>query len=242
MSNQGYSRLRRNVKKSNYKTIILSIVGILALLILLLRGFPLILDLIGSSSEFFNKNETDRQNQNEELEVLIPPSLIDIPNATSSAYMRVGGISEYEGTIEIYLNEKLSDEIEATRDEEFKSKLLKLTEGSNTITTKIKTGNSESNTSDPYYVNYVSKEPTLEISFPGNDAHFVKADKRITIQGKTEESNILTINGGRGIVGSDGSFSHLIELTEGTNQIIVVAASIAGSKTEKSITVSYSRE
>ncbi len=236
------SRLGRNIKKNNKRTVILSLLAFFLFCILLLRGFPYILEGIGNISQFLNRNDSKSISQQKNEEILLPPTLIDIPQATSSAYIKVSGKSEQTGTIEIYLNTKLEDEIESEAGKKFTSSLFKLKDGPNEIRTKIKNESSESSFSESYNVSFLSKEPILEVSFPQDSSKFLKADKRITIQGKTDENSTVFINDTKAIVDSDGSFSHLIELNEGDNQITIRSRNQAGKELEKKITVNYSRE
>ena len=134
------SRLGRNIKKNNKRTVILSLLAFFLFCILLLRGFPYILEGIGNISQFLNRNDSKSISQQKNEEILLPPTLIDIPQATSSAYIKVSGESEQTGTIEIYLNTKLEDEIESEAGKKFTSSLFKLKDGPNEIRTKIKNG------------------------------------------------------------------------------------------------------
>lgn len=236
------SRLGRNIKKNNKRTVILSLLSFFLFCILLLKGFPYILEGIGTASQFLNRNDNKNISHQKNEEILLPPTLTDIPQATSSAYIKISGESEQAGTVEIYLNMELKDEIENEAGQKFTSNLIKLKDGSNEFRTKIKNDDGESSFSESYSVSFLSKEPLLEVSFPQDGSKFLKADKRITIQGKTDENSTIFINDTKAIVDFDGSFSHLIELNEGDNTIAIKARNQAGKEVEKKITVNYSRE
>ena len=59
------------------------------------------------------------------------------------------------------------------------------------------------------------------------------------IKGKTEKEAVVTVNERQVIVGLEGNFEADYFLTEGDNEIIVVAKDKAGNKTEKTIKVKY---
>lgn len=236
------SRLKRNITKSNKNTAIISLAGIFLFIIAGFFLFPYIIEGIGNISQLMSTGENTQKTHTTSDLVLNPPILIDMPSATASARVIVKGKSDQNGTVQIYVNKNLQDEIEIDEKKEFESKILKLKDGTNQIATKLKTIDGESEFSEDYSIAYISKEPTVDVSYPQEGAHLTKADKRITIQGKTEAENNIKINGARAIVENDGSFSHLIELNEGENEIAILASNEAGKSTEKRIKVVYSRE
>ncbi|MEF3245502.1 MAG: hypothetical protein K6343_05965, partial [Caldisericaceae bacterium] len=67
---------------------------------------------------------------------------------------------------------------------------------------------------------YNPAPPTLSVSFA--DGITVK-DASFTFTGKTEGGNAVTVNGKPVIVGSDGSFTGNLYLSEGTNTITIIA-------------------
>src|SRR3989344_1384544 len=160
------SRLKRNIKKNNKKTILISLAGLLLFFIGGILGFPYIIEGIGNVAGIMNNDNPSKSTEAKNDELLIPPVLTDTPNATTSARIKVSGNAEKSETIEIYVNDQLEDEIESEKGDNFESSLLKLRDGSNQIRTKIRTVDSESDFSEIYEVTLISKDPTLDISFP----------------------------------------------------------------------------
>ncbi len=242
MTKNSSSRLRRNISKSNKNTTILSLAGLILFLAAGFFLFPYIIEGIGNFSSFINKGDTKTSDKSQNKQILAPPTLLEVPSATSSARIKVKGVSSLKGTVEIYVNKDLQDEIRVEENEEFETGILRLKEGTNDITTKLSTIDGDSKLSESYTISFLGKDPTLEITFPQDGAKLVKADKRIEIQGKTEKDNSVTINGTKAVVANNGSFSHLVELNEGDNELLIIARNEAGKNTEKKIKVTYSRE
>lgn len=242
MSKSNSSRLRRNVTKNNKKTTILSLMGLVSFLVAGFFLFPYVIEGIGNLAGLMSKSESTVSTEVKDDKVILPPLLLDVPDATSSARIILRGKSNNKGTVEIYVNGSLRDEIQVDKNEEFKTDLLRLRDGKNEITTKLTSVDGDSKLSDAYSISSASKDPTLDVSFPQNEARLVKADKRIEIQGKTEPENKVTVNGARAIVGTDGSFSYFFELNEGDNELTIVAINPAEKTVEKKLKVNYSRE
>lgn len=81
--------------------------------------------------------------------------------------------------------------------------------------------------------------PTLVISSPSDDIHTNVST--VTVSGTTNDETsspvTITINGTAVTVGSDGTFSKTVTLTEGTNTITIVATDSAGKTTTVTRTV-----
>ena len=118
------SRLRRNTKKNNKKTVMISLAGLIIFFIGSILGFPYIIEGIGNIAGIMNRENPSSGTEIKNDELLIPPLLINVPDATSSARIKVSGQSEQNGTVEIYVNDKLADEIENQRGETFESSFL----------------------------------------------------------------------------------------------------------------------
>lgn len=242
MSKSNSSRLRRNVTKNNKKTTIFSLVGLFAFLAAGFFLFPYVIEGIGNLAGLMSNNNPTVSTEIKGDKIITPPALIDVPDATSSARIILKGKSSSKGTVQIYVNGILRGEIQVDKNEEFETDLLRLKDGKNEITTKLSSVDGDSKLSSVYNISSASKDPTLDISFPQNEARLVKADKRIEVQGKTEPDNTVTINGARAIVGNDGSFSYFFELNEGDNELTIIATSQAQKTVEKKLKVNYSRE
>ena len=178
--------------------------------------------------------------QQEETKFLSSPILRNIPEATQNQYITFQGTApDTNGTIEIYLNNEVADEIEIKKNPDFEIKDLLVKAGENTIKARFVQDKNTSPFSSEKIVSYIKDEPKLEVSFPNDNATFVKADKSITITGKTDVDNTITINGFRAIVDSNGEFAYQYQLNDGENTLDIEATNLAGTSVKKSLKVTY---
>lgn len=174
-------------------------------------------------------------------ELLQPPTLFGIAEATQSAEISFSGLApSSEGIIEIYLNDRLEDEIDLSS-ESFEVR-IDIKRGINTIKARYLNGNTKSPFTEEQIINYITEKPKLEVNSPSDNQTFTKADKNIYVTGLTDPENDVTINSFRAIVDSDGSFRYLLQLNDGDNQIIVEALNPAGISTQTSLKVIYQPE
>ena len=119
-----------------------------------------------------------------------------------------------------------------------------LADGSHTITVNVKDndGNSAAQKTSTFKVDTVP--PTLNISAPSNG--LITNQSTLTIQGTTNDTTsspvtiTITLNGtaqGTVSVGTNGSFSKAVTLTEGSNTIVVTAKDAAGKTSNVTRTV-----
>ena len=108
-----------------------------------------------------------------------------------------------------------------------------LKDGSHTIsvTATDNDGNTSAAKTSTFTVDTVP--PTLSITAPAEG--LVTNKKTVTVTGKTDDATskpvIVTVNGSAATVGTDGSFSMDVTLTEGANKITIIATDKAGKTT-----------
>lgn len=238
--NRERSRLRRNLEKQTRKQIIISLLGIGVVLFLLLRFGP---SLIGGIGDIIFKvkgggNEVNKISSRDYIE---PPSLDPISPPNSDGKITVSGQTSYtDATIEIVVNDTSYEDIAVESDGKFKKENIALFEGDNTVKARVKKGDKASDFSNETIVKYAKSEPKIDISAPSDGQIFTKADQQITVSGKTDNpDNIVTVNGFRAIVNSDGSFSYYLKLNDGDNTISIEATNTTDKKTKKEIKVKY---
>jgi hypothetical protein len=169
-----------------------------------------------------------------------PPHFNTLPEAVNKESLEVEGTSEAGATVTIYLNDQGQDVVVGSGGDF--SHTFKLAKGDNTLHALAKdTAGNESKKTQLYNVIYDTELPTLEITQPNDGASFSGSTQRqITILGKVSEGASLTINDRITMVSSDGSFTYLTSLNEGTNSFTLKAADLAGNSAEKSLSVSFS--
>lgn len=238
MAYQRRSRLIHHVEGEKKKQIFFFIVAIGVIVFLLFRFSPAIVDGIGSL--LLNVNEDNESAEpTKTLEALTAPRLESKFTATQSARITIKGTaSRGDGTIELFVNEKLSDK-EKLNDTDFEITNIQLTEGENVIKARQVVDNKTSGFSSDLTILYVKEEVGIEELSPSDGQEFKKGDQEIEVSGKTDPNSKVTVNGFRAIVDQDGRFSYLLRLNDGENTITVKAESPLGKTDEKSIKVKY---
>lgn len=85
-----------------------------------------------------------------------------------------------------------------------------------------------------------SQPPMLVISNVPSEMTSTKDS--VSLQGKTTAGAVVTVNAAPILVGADGSFSQLIALAPGVNQITIKATSRAQQASQKTISVLYNQQ
>ncbi len=234
-----YSRLRRHEERRQRQRLMLAIGGMLALVVFLfifglkiLVGFSLLVDRIRGSSP-------ERQSQGQEL--ILPPVLDPLPEATNAAKLTISGKSDPGLTIVLYIDEEESATLPVESDGTF-SLTKKLGDGDHTVSAKAK--NEKGTTSDLSNVVTVSvkrSKPELTITEPSDGARVVGDTNVILVKGKTGVDNTVTVNDRLAVVSSDGSFRYTFFLSEGENTITITATDPAGNQESEERRVTYTR-
>lgn len=236
---QKRSRLSRFSEKQNKNQAFKFGLGIVAVITVLLIFGPTIINLFGNVIYSIRGNESDSNSKLIGKEILQPPVLIGVPEATQSSKISFNGtVNENKGIVEIYVNDDLSQEI-SIEDNKFEASSISLQKGKNLIKSRWIIDNETSPFTEEYEVNFLADKPKLEVSFPQDGATYTKADKNITVQGTTDPDNSVSVNSFRAIVESDGSFNYLLQLNDGENTLLVEAQNPAGVTTQKQIKVTY---
>lgn len=235
---QRRSRLNRTTTEKTKKQIIILVISIIIVLFLLIQLGPIALNAAGGVVSSF-QSTTKKQQINDETS-LEAPFIESIPTATDSGSIRIEGSSSYsDAEAELYVNEKSYDSAPLDEDQKFTFTNVLLKEGENTIKVRVKKGEITSFFTKEYTVTYLKGEAKLEIGTPQDNQEFSKGDQTIQVQGKTDPENIITINGFRAIVDSNGNFTYNLHLTEGDNQIKIEAQTPAGTTSSKELKVIY---
>ncbi len=168
-----------------------------------------------------------------------PPQLDPLPEATNSASLAISGQAEAGAELVLFQNGEEKEKTKVNEEGDFIFSQVELEEGENIFLARAydEAGN-ESQASLAQTVIFDKEPPALEIESPG-DGQTINDNKEIIIKGKTEKEAVVTVNERQVIVGLEGNFEADYFLTEGDNEIIVVAKDKAGNKTEKTIKVKY---
>ncbi len=235
---QERSRLSRTTKERTKKQIIFFAIAIIVLIFTATQFGPGVLDKISSFMSGFGKPPTEtRSADKNSLEV---PFINSIPEATDSAVIKISGSSSYsDAQVELFVNGSLYDTQPLTDNQKFAFENVSLSEGSNIIKARVKKGNTASDFTRDYMVTISKGNPKLEVSTPTDGQEFTRGDQTINVQGKTDPDNTVTVNNFRAIVDSAGNFSYYLKLSDGDNDVKIIAQNTAGKQTEKTIKVKY---
>ena len=234
------SRLSKKSQKKSTQTLVLSVLGIAAILFLLFRyGIPLLSDASFLFGRVTSNPKNDQKQNNKQDNYVPSPELDPLPKATKEQNIIVTGTSMSVLKVSIYLNGSKDNETEVSGDGTFEFS-VELSEGDNIIKAKAFNDKGESEFSDSVTVTYKKSGPELSIDSPSDNAD-LKVQNPIEVKGKSDPDVTVTVNDFQAVSGNDGSYSYFLTLKEGGNEIKVVATDLAGNKTEKTIRVNYSQ-
>lgn len=231
---------RRMERKGRQKLII-------AIIITLVFGYFLItwfLPMLVGGLSFINTFKPKPKDilQISDQSTLAPPVLNIQYDATNSGTLNVKGYAAPHSKVEIYLDDEVVGTTEADSDGNFTSEPITLFLGTNNIFGKtLDENNTRSLPSKTAKLIYDSEKPKLELSQPQDNQTITGGDKKVTVSGKTDptDTNILTVNGMRVILNSEGNFSQIVDLNDGENNVTVVATDYAGNSTQILRRVTY---
>lgn len=169
-----------------------------------------------------------------------PPQLKPLPEATNSATLSITGEAEPKSEVTVFLNGDEAKKTVVDSEKEFSLSKIDLTEGENYIFALAKDLAGNVSQRSVRQVVVLDKEaPELQVTKPEDGQNFPEDKQEITIEGKTESDAVVHINERQIVVDLDGNFSATYSLSEGANDIVVVAQDKAGNQTKEELTVHY---
>jgi bacillopeptidase F len=233
------SRLLRSQKRKFYQQLTLSLV-LLTLIIIFFATLGL--KLLISTSLFiarFSFNKKTTQNTTADAELLLPPEIIGVPDATNSAELAITGRAQPKKNLSVFVNGDKVKEV-LTDKAEFRT-VVTLDEGVNEIYLEVEEPEKKlTKKSASYYVTYKNEPLVLNIDTPTDGSK--TASEEISVSGTVDSDAIVKINGLPVVSSGSGAFSGAVKLKEGENKISVEASDRAGNYEKKEITVFYERE
>ncbi|RJQ38911.1 hypothetical protein C4559_00130 [Candidatus Microgenomates bacterium] len=237
------SRLSRRLEKQSKKTFLITIFAILFIIFFLVKfGFPL---LVNFSLLLMGSKNTTESSQKSSSFFVPPPVLDSITDATNSAQIKISGTSSEKQIIKLYINGEVIDKVTTQKDGTFVFEDVKLSQGENSIKVKaiIKDSSGDEKESDyskSYSVIFKNSPPPLTADSPTDGQSFSKDENNITVSGKTDSGNKVTVNDFWAIVDGEGNYSYTLHLQNGENKLKIVAIDQAGNKTEVERKINYS--
>ncbi len=232
MQRTAHRPLRR--QKTNSQIVTYVVLLIITVAFIMTVGLQLVLAASRFIAGFGQKSD---ELNHASTEVVVPPVLYDLPDATNSAKLAINGTSSGDGTVTIFVNDESVEDITVdSSNPDFKT-IVNLDQNENTIYAQFKDKKNRIKDSDTYTVEYVKEKPTLVINSPADGSHTL--DSEITVSGSTGQNDRLKINGDPVVLNADGSFSYRLTLSQGENTIAVASTDDAGNIQEASIKVTY---
>jgi len=230
------SRLAKKQEQDGKKNLILSILGIGLIAIIAFKfGIPLLINFSLFLSGLNSKYEsTALRNQF----FIAPPVLDSSPEATSSADIVITGYALKGQTINLYINDNFIDATQTGENGRFEFRNT-IKPGENTIKTIVSENGKESDFSNILTVVFRNAPPSLKIDSPF-DHQIFRDQNSVGVNGSSDPDVKVTVNGHWAITNDNGDYSYNLILQSGENKITVVAEDVAGNKTEKEVSVTYS--
>ncbi len=170
-----------------------------------------------------------------------PPRLAPLPSVTSQELISLKGFSESGADISLFLNGDKLKEVVADDGGEFNFSEIKIASGSNEL--YVTASDRAQNVSQPSgQISIVLDRvlPLLTVTSPTTNQTFSgQQNKNIKVTGVTEEEAVVKVNDRSVIVGTGGKFETLITLSDGEQEIRVIATDTAGNSTDKTIPVKF---
>jgi hypothetical protein len=231
------SRLRRVEDKRASKRILIAILGSVALLVFLLMfglkiliGFGAMLDKIRGSSP----------QQQTVSDLLLPPILDSLPEATHSATISIRGKSEPKKEVIIYINDSEYKKVTTTDAGEFTIESIPVEETKITITAKLVGEKDQMSAASNVVTTVIDRTPPkLTVSKPEDNQTINDGSHKVTVEGMTDEGMRITVNDRIAVVKADGSFIYAMSVSDGETVLMIVSTDPAGNQTKVERRVTY---
>lgn len=234
------SRLARVEKKRSLKKALLFVILTISLILtLIFFGIP---TLVRVAILFANiKGSSTQTTEQTDSVPPSPPQLNDLSEYTKDQNISLSGFAEQNSTVEVFLNGSPVGTITTNSDGKFFIEKVSLSQGKNEIyaIATDKTGN-KSQPSQTITTNFDNTFPDLTVDQP-QDGVTLNGDrqKKIKISGQTEPNVSLTLNDRLIIIDQEGKFSTDFTLSEGENELKIIAIDKAGNQTEKDLKIIF---
>lgn len=232
--------VKRLEQKTRNKFIISLIFVIIFAYAFLTWGLP---QIVGSLA-FLNKSKISNT-ENPAEDPALPPPVLNIPyEATNSADFIINGYTTPNSEVEIYLDNQLKTKTRANGGGEFTA-TIQLSEGINNIygiTLQKDPDDSSDKKSLPsktIKLQFSDEKPVLEVSQPQDNQEIKGGDKKITVSGKTDSQNSVSVNGLTAVVNNEGVFQTVVPLNDGENLITIISQNPVGNTTKVEKKVIY---
>ncbi len=171
-----------------------------------------------------------------------PPIISDVPEATNSATITVGGYAQPGIEVGLYVNGAMLGRKLVTESGTFNFQHVNVVDGENRVYTyAYTTGGLQSEQSKEYTIVLDATKPTITIDSPKEGDVMRGNTQRIVnfVGGVSEEGCKVYIGERMAILDTEGKFSLPFQLVEGDQQILVKAVDKAGNETVQEVKVRW---
>lgn len=238
MSNYYRSRLEKTESKRFAKqAMMLGITTLILLVILVIIGIPALTKL----AVFFSGGQGGASNELVDTMAPLSPQVNTVPEATNSAKVSLSGFAESGSEVILKKDDVELQKSIVDASGSFNFSSVQLEKGINEFRlTAVDLAGNESPPTPLVSIDYDNEKPKLSISNPKEGSKFFGSGERlISIIGETDQNAQVTLNKRSLVVDSSGSFTTSHELSEGDNQLEIIATDRAGNTITTMIKVSY---
>jgi len=230
MARSRLNRVRR--KRETRRAVVYIVLAILIILAMITWGVPTMARLAG----LLITQDTGITGI-EELSPT-PPVLSDVPEATSSARVTVGGFAQPGVEVVLVMDGSEYDRVLTDDAGVFEFDEVEIAEGENKVQAySVSMRGKESDSSKSYSIRVDRTAPELTLSSPEDGEVYRGQSQRIaSFQGLVDEDGVHVYVGERvAIVSTDNSFELSYQLQEGDQEVTVRAVDKAGNESTKSV-------
>lgn len=170
------------------------------------------------------------------------PMFENAPESVKDAKVTLNGRATPGTTVKLYVNGPEKATTTVGSDGVFTFADVPLTLGKNLLFAKASDNKgAESDNSEFLSISVDKEAPKVDVTSPKDGSTIKNLNKRIEVVGTVSEKASITINDKYVVQKSDFSFDYWLGVNEGSVTVKVVAIDPAGNKTEKDVTVTYSK-
>lgn len=223
------------------KRLMTSVIGIVVLIVIMILSLFVFAPKVGWLLSFISKHKNEEEYR--PTAKISPPIFNDLPEAVKDTTVEIKGFTQAGATVKLYVNGPEKATTIAGDDGIFTFTNVTLIKGTNTIFAKaVDANNNESEKSQNYTIVVDQKSPDLELTNIKDGDTVKNLDKRIKIEGKTDEEATIKINDRLAVQKSDFTFEFLLGVDEGNVKIKIEATDKAGNTKTEEITVKYEKK
>lgn len=230
------SRFRSHLRRKAIHNVFFVLFGIIIIIVVVfIFGDKLLIEFSLLMEKNENNAPTTTTGQGETY--IAPPTLNPAVTATNSAQITISGYAQKNQKITLYLNSQQIDTTTVDGNNNFQFPSETLQNGQNTLQAKASgSNNMQSDYSNSLTILYLKNPPSLTIAKPSDGQTFSKGSTTtVSVAGTTDPNVKVTVNGFWAIIDAQGNYSYLYTVSNGDNDIKVIATDEAGNQTTKEI-------